>query len=219
MGRDLAPRLPLTRDARDTPCSQPPSIKMNPPQKSQHPSLVRFTLPWGDTIEVSLDVFTNEFMPPLPSGLNFDAFIHRLRTRRRHGKQLITREDRLWGYGRTTPAKLPATRAFSHLKTCADRLAAALPHQPRRFRFADIGQFPNNPHTFDSLPHVYFEPCDVQESQASEWCSVAVSGMYTLQTTDVAMTEVSRLNAASSFCISRGLRRSAARSNGAWPTA
>ena len=129
-------------------------------------------------------------MPPLPSGLNFDALVRRLSTKRA-GKRLITKAGRLWGYGRTTPSQLPPNRAFSHLKTCADRLAGALPHQPRHFHFAQNGEFPPDVYTFDSFPHVYFEPCADRGGQTLGWDSVAVSGIYTLQTSpDWALTEV-----------------------------
>ena len=154
--------------------------------------MLQFDLPWGDATEVSTQTFADCFMPPLPSELDFDAFIHRLSTRRRLGKQLITRNDRLWGYDRTSPSQMASSRAFIHLKTCADRLAGALPRLDRKFQFT-ANEFPYVEYTFDSFPNAFFKFCDGSFCQSPRWTSVAVSGIYTQEATTLSMLEVSRL--------------------------
>ena len=177
-------------------------------QARRHPSAAEFTLPWGDATQVSLDAFTNDFMPPLPSGLNLEAIVRRLITTRRTGRQVITKTGRLWGYGRTMPSQMAPSRAFVHLKICVDRLVAALPRGTtggRQFRFTHH-EFPTEAYTFDSLPNAFFERYEEPSSRSPQWTSVAVSGVYTLGATHLSMLEVSLyFNSRSQLCLT-GIR-------------
>lgn len=156
-------------------------------------AMLRFELPHGDPIQVPLDVFVKDFMPPLPLELDFDAFLRGLRIRRRNGKQLLTKDRRVWGYGHRTPSQLPPHRAFSHLKTCAEKLVAAFPHLSLRNRFTENGSFPPTAYNFDSLPHVYFQPCETGTTAESMWSHVAVSGIYSAEFTRRTVVGVSRV--------------------------
>ena len=164
----------------------------------RRPPIIRFELPFADADLIPLTSFVDNFMPPLPSGLNLDAFIRRLKAKRRSGKQLITKEDRLWGYGAKLPSQFQPNRAFRHLKTCADRLATALPRRTPIHRFIQTSPSSSQPCIVDSFPDVYFGSCEKEASQSLRWSDIAVCGIFALEASESTKTEVSGENLCSS---------------------
>ena len=78
---------------------------------------------YGVASLVPISTFVDSVLPPLPPQINFEPFVESIREIRCHKKRIVTKEDRLSGYGRRDTYSLrPRPNAIEPLRTCGRRL-------------------------------------------------------------------------------------------------
>ena len=116
------------------------------------------------------------FIPQLPSDIDLDALIRRLKRAKAPASQIITKNDRLWGYSRRLPSQMEYGRVFSYLESCITRLR-------RRFPGISTTCFFQNDQDFrhcnsESFPAAYFYTPRDEVFPTLGWTRIAASGAY-----------------------------------------
>ena len=125
------------------PCpAQPPSLSVTPSQTfasrtmrteryDDDTSNCTFSTPFGRVTRIPTRAFLDNHLPPLPAELHYPTFLGSLRRRRKLWKQLVTNQDRLWGYGKCPPSQIAPSRAYKNFQSCFSKLATSIPGRNR----------------------------------------------------------------------------------------
>ena len=130
----------------------------------------------GRATFVSMGTFIEIFMPPLPSDMDLDVILLKVKRARSPASRVVTKNGRLWGYGTRVPSQLHPNRMFSHIGACIMRVAKRMPGRTVTFLFQDDKEF--GCCSCDSFPAAYFHAPRTEVSPIMSWSRIAVSGSY-----------------------------------------
>ena len=94
-----------------------------------------FNTPFGPATRVTTASFVEHFLPRLSPGLEPHRMLSSIRRRRKFWKQLVTKDDRLWGYGKKTPSQQSDHRAYAQLQSCFTKLSTAIPGRNKLLKY------------------------------------------------------------------------------------
>ena len=132
--------------------------------------------PVGDALEIPSSTFLEQLLPPLPSGVDVDAFARRIRRSKRLSAPVLTKSGHLWGYSKRSPSEMEPSRAFWYLRLCIQRVSRKL-RKPLTCIFEHNGDFSGSG-SDDSFPDAYLRLARSEDNSALAWSSVVVSGEY-----------------------------------------
>ena len=115
-------------------------------------------------------------MPPLPSNIDLDALIRKLKRVKAPASQVITKNGRLWGYSRCLPSQMEYGRVFSYIESCVTRLRRKFPGIPTTCSFQNDQDFRHC--DGETFPAAYFYTPPNEVFPTLGWTRIAVSGAY-----------------------------------------
>ena len=137
--------------------------------------------PYGNAQWVPLPSFVDVFLPPMPPLVDLDKLIRKIKRVHAPSKQILTKNDHLWGYSQKRPLDFTRGDAYKYLYTCAERLARVAVKSAPRYKLIHNNEnlWYLNERTLDSLPDAYV--CRSSHDSDATWESIAVSGAYAMR--------------------------------------
>ena len=133
----------------------------------------------GRATRVTTQQFIDLYLPRVPLEQEPQRVLASLKRRIKFWNRLVTKNDRLWGYGKKNPSQYQEDRAYTQLRVCYEKLALAAASRNNALRFLE--------HSNDSAQSVAGRDAfpDVGLVLLSEesgldrapWSSTAVSGV------------------------------------------
>ena len=144
-------------------------------------AFIRLEEPFGNAIVIDTELFINTLLPPLPSGIDLDAFIPDVDKATATEGLIVTKNGRLRGYEKAKPSQLPAETAFRPLRQCVDRIACRVEdYEPiARYFESDTRAWKLSSRKRGTFPDAGLctrVPKNITAPEA--WSVVAVSGVY-----------------------------------------
>lgn len=133
--------------------------------------------PYGLATQIPVQTFLNTFLPPLHAQIDLDKIIKR--ETRGHKYKLLTKEGRLWGFGRRRPSETGSNEIYKQLQVVASKLGRIHSKLRRRFMLChgNLRNGGDDRSRFDNTPDGYFVPYSKTKGQV-DWFTVAVSAVY-----------------------------------------